>query len=316
MTLLMSVFASVPQAFANGEVLGVHILHPSEIDDAVKLLKTDGNQDAWQYVTVPLSLNDLKKQDEWQKFFDEAKKKKIKPIVRFSTKFENGAWKIPNKKEIVDLTAFVSELEWPTDEKYVIVFNEVNHKKEWGNSTDPAGYAEVLRFTSDWLRSEGNNYKVLPAAMDLAAPNGSSTQEAFGYLTAMMGHDPGIWDTVDYWNSHSYPNPGFSSSPQRDGKNSLRGFQYELAFLKEKTGKDFKTFITETGWTENGSTSRWLATYYEYARQHIWSDSRVMAVTPFILRGDPGPFSGFTLLDRNGKQTRQYVAYREAIEKF
>jgi hypothetical protein len=85
--------------------------------------------------------------------------------------------------------------------------------------------------------------------------------------------------------------------------------------LKKKTGRDLRTFITETGWVENASTSRWLESYYTYAFQHIWSDPRIIAVTPFVLRGDPGPFAGFSFLDKNNRPTIQYVAMQNALKK-
>lgn len=303
-----------PISARENSVYGIHLLHPGELDQATKLLKPI-ESDTWHYVTIPLTLEDLKKESEWQEFFRKSKEKKIIPIVRLMTKFENGAWKVPNKKEIVDMFAFLKKLEWPTDKKYVIVFNEVNHAKEWGGTIDPESYTDVLRFTADWAHTENMNYQVLPAAMDLAAPNGSATKEAFEYLRQMLAYDPEILNKVDYWNSHSYPNPGFSSSPERTEKNSMRGFNHELAFVKEKTGRDLQTFITETGWSENGATRRNLNAYYMYTAQHIWSDERVIAATPFILQGDPGPFSGFSFIDRNGQPTAQYHAYQDIIRQ-
>jgi hypothetical protein len=318
-SLFLAFFLIISQTvpvMAQGQVLGVHILHPYEITDAKELVDVkEGDEDTWHYVTIPLTLDDIKKEDEWRGFFQEAKKQKIIPLVRLSSRFENGAWKVPNRKEIVDLITFLEKLEWPTDKKYIMVFNEVNHAKEWGGRIDPAEYAEILQFTADWAHSEQTNFIVMPAAMDLAAPNGSSTMEAFTYLNAMLAYNPEILNVVDVWNSHSYPNPGFSSSPERTTKNSLRGYQHELAFVKEKTGRDLQVMITETGWVKTPTTSRTLESYYTYALQHIWSDSRIIAVTPFVLRGDPGPFSGFTFLDKNGKPTVHYAAMQNALKK-
>ncbi len=311
----LSLTFAPPVSAAEGSVMGIHILHPAEVLDAKELIKPEGHTDQWSYVTIPLSLNDLQKKDEWQNFFVFAKKEKIIPIVRLTTKFENGSWKVPTKKEVVRLMSFLSELDWPTEKRYIIAFNEVNHAKEWGGTLDPAGYADVLKFTSNWANSENKNYQVLPAAMDLAAPNSGATREAFTYLEEMRQADPDIFSYISYWNSHSYPNPGFSSSPERTGKESLRGFTLELEYLKQKTGKEYQTFITETGWVETFNNRHKLTAYYEYAAEKIWSDSRVIAVTPFILRGDPGPFSGFTFLNRNDEPTYQYLAYQNAIKK-
>lgn len=303
-----------PVSARENSVYGIHLMNTGELDRAVELLNPAPN-DQWNYVTVPLTLNDVEKLDEWQNFFAKAKEKKVIPIVRLMTRFDNGAWQVPSKKNVVDLFTFLGKLDWPTDQKYVIAFNEVNHAKEWGGSINPQSYTDSLRFTADWAHSEGADYKVLPAAMDLAAPNGNSTKEAFSYLNEMLAYDPQIFDKIDYWNSHSYPNPAFSSAPTKTDKNSMRGFTHELAFLKEKTSKDFQTFVTETGWEENNATRRWLSSYYQYTSEHIWSDERVIAVTPFVLQGDPGPFSRFSFIDKEGKPTNQYRAYQDVIKR-
>ena len=298
----------------DGQVLGVHILNPSEITQAEELIRPE-DDDTWRYVTVPLSLNDLSKQEEWQNFFKSASEKKIIPIVRLVTRFENGSWQVPNRKEVVSLIDFLNQLTWPTSERYVIVFNEPNHSNEWGGQLDPKSYTQTLTFTSAWAHATSSNFKVLPAALDLAASSGGQTMEAFNYLNQMLAVNPDVFSTVDYWNSHSYPNPAFSASPQKTGQNSLRGFQYELDFLKQKTGRDYQVFITETGWSDNAATHRWLTSYYQYAVQNIWSDSRVIAVTPFLLQGDPGPFTPFSFIDKTGQPTHQYAAYQDAIRK-
>jgi hypothetical protein len=308
------IFSSSVQA-KEGAVLGIHILSPNEAPAAKELLEGNSENTEWHYVTIPLTLNDLEKHEEWQNFFDYAKSNHLIPIVRLTTRFENGAWKIPSKKDVVDLFTFLGELNWPTEKRYIIVFNEVNHANEWGNTIDPDGYAEVLKFSSNWALSEGMNYQVLPAAMDLAAPNGGSTREAFSYLNQMYAHEPRIFDYITYWNSHAYPNPGFSSSPERTEKNSVRGFIHELAFAKEKTGRDYQVFITETGWIENNATRRWLTSYYEYTAKNVWSDPRIMAVTPFVLNGAPGPFAGFSFFDSHQQPTLQYSAYKKVVEK-
>lgn len=298
-----------------GAVLGIHILNPSEAQVASELLKVNESEQ-WHYVTIPLTVNDLNKQVEWQAFMNYAKSARLIPIVRLGTTYQNNAWVVPTKKNITDLVGFLSALEWPTEERYIIVFNEVNHAKEWGGRVDPVEYADTLRFTSNWARSEGKNYQILPAAMDLAAPNGSVTREAFAYLDQMRQEDPEIWGAIDVWNSHSYPNPGFTGSAWDSGKMSIKGYQLELAYIKEMTGRDLKTFITETGWLETGRTRGRLVDYYTFAAEHVWgADDRVVAVTPFVLAGAPGPFGQFSFLDQARRPTQQYFAYQVALKK-
>lgn len=295
------------------ELLGVHILTTHDREDALKLLKTEKNKDKWHYITIPLPLSDLDKAEKWQQFFKDCKKDKLIPIVRLTTRFENGSWTRPSRKEIVSSFEFMNQLSWPTDKRYIIVYNEVNHAKEWGGWIDPVSYTQILEFVVNWAHTENANYQVLPAAMDLAAPNSAGTMEAFTYLSAMMAANPWIFDHIDYWNSHSYPNPAFSARPTTNGQNSLRGFEYELNFIKNKTGRELKVFITETGWVENRYTSSWLGNYYLYALQHIWSDSRVVSVTPFLLRGAPGPFASFSFFDEGGNPTKMFEAFQYGV---
>lgn len=312
---IFSVFFSATPLFA-GQVLGVHILHPAEMEEAATLIKNEYNQDDWSYVTMTLSLEDLAKKDEWQKAFDQAKNYKIKPIVRLVTRFdsEKNAWAVPTRAEIVSYFSFLNSLTWPTENKLLIAFNEVNHASEWGGSLNPGQYAGILSFVADWAHTENNHYLILPAAMDLAANNSGNTREAFAYLNQMLEGEPDVFSKIDFWNSHSYPNPAFSSAPQKTGQNSLSGFAYELDWLKEKTGRELKVFITETGWEENSKTKNKLYNYYSYAAEKIWTDERIVAVTPFVLKGDPGPFSKFTLIKGDNQTTIQYTAVQNAIK--
>jgi len=318
-TILAFFFLSVtisPVFAVETTKMGMHILNPGELSQAKELIQIKDYPDKWQYMTIPFTLADIEKEKEWQAFFDEARQKKVIPLVRLATGVENGAWKIPTRRNITDQIAVLSRLTWPTDQRHIMVFNEVNHAKEWGGKIDPEGYTDILAFTTNWAHSEGLNYVVLPAAMDLAAPNGSVTREAFSYLSAVHAADSEVFNSLDAWNSHSYPNPAFSSSPQRVGKNSLRGFEHELAFLKDKTNRELPVYITETGWEDSSSTGKYLSSYYQYALQHIWSNDRVVAVTPFVFKGDPGPFTRFSFVRGDGTPTRQYTAFQTALHNF
>lgn len=310
---LCVIFTTISPVYgAETAKMGVHILNPTELTDAKALVALD-DPEAWHYMTIPFTLEDINKEKEWQAFFDAAREQKVIPLVRLTTKVEGAAWKVPNQREITSQIAVLSRLTWPTDARHIIVFNEVNHAKEWGNSIDPVEYADVLSFTKNWANSENKNYIVLPAAMDLAAPNGSATREAFSYMAEMYAADPEVFTGLGGWNSHSYPNPAFSASPQAKGKNTLRGYEFELAFLKGKAERDLPVYITETGWEDSAKTSRWLTSYYQYALQHIWSDSRVVAVTPFVFKGDPGPFTRFSFVKGDDTPTRQYTALQAAL---
>jgi hypothetical protein len=312
---ILSAICTVDQVEAlNSQVLGMHIMHTSELAKFRQIYQDE----EWRYVTIPITLDDLAKAKEWQDFFDQAYKLKIIPILRLSTRFDQelNAWKIPTRKDIIEMAKFLSDLDWHQDERLIIVFNEVNHAAEWGGKIDPLLYGGILKFTSKWFHSESKNYKILPAALDLAASNSLDTREAFSYLESLYDFDKQIFDNIDYWNSHSYPNPDFAASPKKIGQNSMRGFLYELTWLKNKTGKDFQVFITETGWASSYLTNYYLDDYYLYALNYIWSDSRVKAVTPFIMKGSPGPFASFSFFDASDNPTVQLFALQKALKSF
>ncbi|HOC07769.1 MAG TPA: hypothetical protein PK302_01840 [Candidatus Woesebacteria bacterium] len=304
---------SFKPAQAAGEVMGMHILHPEEITQVRRIY----DDEVWRYVTIPLTLADTQDWGRWQNFFYQAYQQQLIPIIRLATRYDSthDYWTIPNRKEIVTLISFLSSLNWYQQEKLVIVFNEVNHAKEWGGKIDPLAYTYILKFTSNWLRSENQNFKILPAAMDLAAADRFPSMEAFNYLETMYRLDPEIFNYIDYWNSHSYPNPGFSASPRNNGQNSLKGFTFELNYIKEKTGRDLPVFITETGWVSHYPTNFYLSDYYVYALEHVWSDDRIKAVTPFVLKGDPGPFATFSFFDFEDKPTIHTFALKRALKK-
>jgi hypothetical protein len=308
-------------------MLGVHLLSTQDLDQAEELLKVDvsysedqlvaADQD-WHLVTIPLTFADLNQAQRWQQFFRQCQQQHFIPIVRLATQVRDGAWQRPNRQQVVAMFNFLNGLDWPTEQLYVVVFNEVNHAKEWGGAVDAASYVEILDFAARWAHTEDKNYVVLPAALDLDAPNGAETMEAFTYLHKMYRLDPEIFDQIDVWNSHSYPNPGFSASPVRSGKNSVRGFLHELGFLKEKTGRDYQVLITETGWKANATTKPWLEHYYLYAMQHVWSHPQVIGVTPFVVKGAPGPFADFSFFSAADQPTihyRSFVRAREALLK-
>jgi hypothetical protein len=311
--LLFLLFSQSTFAFGYFSKYGMHLLHPYELSDAIKLVRS-GYSDRWSFVTIPISLGEVGKKREWDDFCKRSYSHNIIPIFRLTGQFKNGSWEIPNRRELINLIDFIENLECPHSDLYIIVFNEMNHAGEWGGKINPVSYAKVLKFTYNWAKSESKNFIVLPGALDLAADGRNKTMKAFEYYQKMYDYDNNIFNYLDYWNSHSYPNPAFSSHPLKDSHNSLSGFKHELEFLKDKTNKDLKVFITETGWKLNRSTINVIRQYYLQAHQAVWSDSRIVAITPFLFKGSPGPFSQFSFLDENNKPTLNYLSYQRIIE--
>lgn len=295
---------------------GAHLLQTYELQSYSEFAPNDGAR----FVVIPYSLEDRERAQQWVDFMNLANDKKITPILRLTTRFspEQNAWITPNREEIVSLIDAIDQLPWPSGPRRVIVFNEVNHAAEWGGRIDPQEFATLAKFAAQWLQTEQNEYMVLTPALDLAASHSLSAQnptaDAFWYWEAILTHEPDFLTSFDAWNSHSYPNPGFRSSPDRTERNSLRGFEHELAFVKQHDARDWPVYITETGWNADEVRPNLLANWYEKAAQ-IWQHPQVVMVAPFLWQGSPGPFAGFSLYDQNAQQlTAQGQAWLSAVK--
>lgn len=301
---LMSFASSV---WANS--FGFHILDPSEIEYVIPFR---GESEQF-FITVPLSIYD-RRVAEWEAFSDLAHKYKITPLVRWTTRFSDGAWIQPNRKDIVEAAAFFSALDWKQD-RILILFNEPNHAPEWGGVIDPEGYVELAEFSLLWLKTEPVAYTILPAGLDGDAPNvEGKLMDNLTFFRRMHEHRPDFFERIDGLVSHAYPNPAFSATAYRTGKNSLRGFEYEWDLIRQLTGRELSIYITETGWKQSVYVGRLLPAYYRYAMTNIWNDERIEAVTFFLLRATSGPFADFSFLTQDGLPTAQMRALLTALE--
>lgn len=93
----------------------------------------------------------------------------------------------------------------------------------------------------------------------------------------------------------------------------MRGFEHELQFLAQHSTKKWDVYITETGWRETNQNRRQLASYYRVAHRTIWNHPQIVAVTPFVWRGSPGPFEEFSFLDEDAQPTAQWQAYAQVL---
>jgi uncharacterized membrane protein (UPF0127 family) len=287
----------VGSAQAANNIAGVHILDPSEVEQAAKIV--NGNNGDWGYVTVPIRANDrdLKK---WQKFMDDAARLHVIPLLRIATVADGNYWRKPSFDEVLDFSNFLNDLRWPTKTKHVIIFNEPNHHSEWGGKVDALEYGAILDFAIDRFKYLDEDFFILPAGLDAAVPDSKTSASQYKFLARVFTSFPQIPAKIDGWNSHSYPNPAFSGRPGDVHKSSIRGYQHELAFLKRYTTKKIPVFITETGWQMESLSEEKVGEFYSQAFTSVWSDSRVMAVTPFLLNAHDGPFKQFSLLNSDG----------------
>ncbi|PIP74888.1 MAG: hypothetical protein CO135_01780 [Candidatus Levybacteria bacterium CG_4_9_14_3_um_filter_35_16] len=287
---------------------GVHILSPDELLDAAKLINTSGGD--WGYVTIPIQASD-KNIVKWQSFMDEAKKLHLIPIIRLATNgdyFNTAVWQKPSNEDILDFANFLNSLVWPTQNKYIIIFNEVNRGDEWGGVPDPADYAHILSYSVSIFKSRDQNFYILSSGMDNAAANvPRKFINQYIFFRLMDQAIPGIFNQIDGISSHPYPNPGFSQSPLVDTEKSIFSFKYEKQLINSLANKKLPIFITETGWQQNANLNdTLLAQFYKSAFDSAWSDSSIVAITPFLLRAGAGAFTQFSLLDLQGNPTERY----------
>lgn len=281
---------------------GIHILQatPDESSPAATLVNTNGD---WGYITVLIESKD-KKQDKWQEFFNDLRRRHLIPIVRIATEPEGNNWKIPNIEDVNSWADFLDNLNWPIKNRYVIIFNEPNQAHEWGGIVDAKNYAETLDKFITTLNSKNRDFFVLNAGFDSSAPSRPSQYEdQLVFMQQMEQAVPGIFNKLDGWVSHSYPNPGFSGSPDAIGRGTVRNWFWELQQLRSfGVTKHLPVFITETGWKHaegltydpNLPKAADVASFYKQAFQGAWNSNRIVAVTPFLLSYQETPFDHFS----------------------
>jgi hypothetical protein len=288
---------------------GIHVLEPTDLPRAQELVNSQGGD--WGWVTVVIR-DDDRHRDKWQDFMNQCRERHLVPLVRLATHLEGDTWKKPELAEAKGWVDFLNSLNWPVQERYVILFNEPNQAKEWGGEVNPGEYAQVWEHFCHLFKEANSNFQVLNAGLDLAAPDSAETMRAESFLGKMLVVKPEMITLLDGWVSHSYPNHGFLGKPSGQGPTSIRGYQWELNFLREKFGLKQKLpiFITETGWPKDKEPfydQNEVANYLEEAYRTTWLvDKRIMAITPFVLNYPGENFRAFSWLDEKGQPYPQF----------
>lgn len=306
-----------PLAVPNNK-FGIHILSttPDEASPAADLVNSSGGD--WGYLTVLIEDKDLEKKDgqfsqlsKWQQFFNYLRDKHLIPVLRLATHPDGNNWQKPSPGLEQSWADFLDRLNWPIQNRYVVIYNEPNHGKEWAGSVDPAGYAQVLNSTIDALKAKSADFYVLNAGFDASSPSQPPTiEDEEKFLTQMNQAVPGIFNKLDGWTSHSYPNPNFAGSPDDMGKGTIRTFQWEKELLKKLgVSKSLPIFITETGWQHSEGvnpvrgypTSETVGKYFKQAFDKAWSDNQIVMVSPFLLNYQEPPFDHFSFKKLTGQ---------------
>ncbi|KKR33306.1 MAG: hypothetical protein UT63_C0019G0028 [Candidatus Gottesmanbacteria bacterium GW2011_GWC2_39_8] len=271
---------------------GIHILDISDIDDAAKLVNGQGN---WGNVTFVIQDDDLNI-DKWKPFFLALREKRLIPIVRIATHVENGNWAKPTEETLRKFADFLEFMPWPIENRYVIIFNEPNMAGEWGGDLSPAEYARILSKAVSVFKSTDPNFFILNAGFNSTAQNISGkTMDVTLYWQWMNEAVPGIFTMIDGWVSHPYPDGNFLASPYKSGRYSIQAYKWEEEYLKNSFNTGSRpVFITETGWNADQLSSDTVSDYYKIAFTEIWTDTNIVAITPFVLSYQDNLFSRFS----------------------
>lgn len=301
------VFAQTTNAETPNNKFGIHLATTSEEDlqDAAELVNSTGGD--WGYVTVVLAEKDLD-QHKWQMFFDQMRRFHLVPIVRLATSLESSSWRRPSRDDVQKWVDFLDSLNWVVKNRYVVLFNEPNRADEWGGQVDAENYGEVAFEFARRLKEKNSDFFVMLAGLDAAAPQKMPDYEDEEFFLREILLSPqdewkDLFKYIDGWASHSYPNHGFVGSPYAEGRNSVRTYIWELGLLRFLgVKKNLPVFITETGWphAEGKSNQRNFYSEDEVAAnlrvyfKALIGDSRILAITPFVLNYPDEPFDHFS----------------------
>lgn len=299
-TIPQYIFATYDPRSVENNRFGIHIVDPNDLDGVTELINSNNSQ--WGYIKVVIPETD-RNAGKWDSVFREFRRRKLIPIVRIATQAKGPYWEKPTDESLKDWPTFFNALSWPTQNRYIVLFNEPNHAKEWGGELNPEEFGLKTIQLAKILKEASPDYFILPAGLDVSATNTHDTMDAEQFLKRTVASNPEYLSILDGWNSHSYPNPGFSASPNREGRGSLWSFEWELSLLRSLgESRNLPVLIGETGWMHsNGQFINYnllspdeVAVNYEIAGKSVWQDKRIFAVTPFLYNYQGEPFAHFS----------------------
>ncbi|KKS17061.1 MAG: hypothetical protein UU72_C0008G0043 [candidate division WWE3 bacterium GW2011_GWB1_41_6] len=275
---------------------------------AQKLVNSNGGD--WGYVLVPYNVRD-RDVDKWKEVFRMTNDKHLVPIIQLHEVNPDNY-----EKETNEAAQFLNQFMWPIRNRYISIYNEPNDSRFWGGKVDPKEYAVIMRYTIAAFKKENLDFFMINGALNTSASTNEVSTDAEIFMKKMNEKVPGIFNQLDGWASHSYPQPNFSGKPDGKGRLSIRAYESELDFLKKEMGvkKELPVFITETGWAHaegesyNSSylTAEFVGKYFKQAYEKVWmKDDRVWAVTPFTIWYEP-PYDHFSWVNRDGVPYEHY----------
>jgi len=308
-----------PILASDRNIFGLHLTQTSDLSITKDVINSSGGD--WGWATIVIRLDQLDR-NTWQDFMDNCRKYHVAPIIRLGTIIDQEVWKQPSFSDIDNLASFLNSLNWPTKTQYIIPFNEINHASEWGGTVDIQSFTDMFIYTSTKFKSLNPDFFILSSPLDLAAPEKTPQyKSAVNVYREILNYNPLYFQSFDGLASHSYPNHGYVGIPSDSGQHSVRGYLWELAYLKSiGINNSYPVFITETGWPhregESNQNSYYTATTIAKFLSEtidIWqNDPQVIAITPFIYNYPYEPFDHFSWVD---KQEQLYPSYQQIIDK-
>lgn len=268
---------------------------------ADRLVNSNGGD--WGYVLIPYNVRDYD-YGKWGRVFNQLIGKHLIPVIQLWNVDVNDY-----KKETTNAAKFLNSFLWPIRYRYVSVYNEENDDNFWYGKADAKQYAKILDYTIKTFKESNEDFYIMNGALNISASKTEDNVDAFEFMRQMNEAVPGIFNKLDGWASHPYPQPNFAGSPLDTGRMSIRAYENELDYLKNNLGvkKDLPVFITETGWAHAEGESydssylpdKTVAEYYKTAFNDVWlKDDRVRAVMPFTIIYDE-PHDHFSWVNRD-----------------
>ena len=303
----------LPTRFAQGPIpnnivgLNVARLHqPIYIWATSDTVNANGGD--WGYITVVWTIDDREARNaeyNLQQFLDRCFEHHVQPIVRVATKFSrstkpgnqppgsqgaDGSWSRPDWDEPRRWLEYFEKATWPSRHAWIIVGNEPNLGREWGDEVDAAGYARYLSHFLDVFKGSPR-FDVVSGALDIS----NSTQlpvmqDALEFLDAMGEAVPGIFARLPAWASNPYRVTSGGPGAR------YTHLAYEAEF--DRIGREMPVLITEAGHLETGDEQE-IARFYAEAFRDWMADPKVVAATPLFWHPDRNDFWMFEIDNKN-----------------
>jgi hypothetical protein len=290
---------------------GMYMLpNVGQVPEVAKLVNSNGGD--WGYVLIPVFITE-RSPAQLQPFFTTLKEHHLIPIVQLSAhKFNPGEFDWPG------IAGFLGSLEWPTNTRFITIFNETNDEKYWDHRIAPEEYAVALNDAVTAFKTASGQFFMMNGAFNSSARSGSQYLSEDVYMQRMNNAVPGIFKRLDGWATHPYPQPEFSGDIYNmpghyQTRDQIRNYEWEMQLLRGYGVSGLPIFATETGWAHKEGNhpkkeykpATQTAKYLDDAfRNHWLPNPQIVAILPFIWKMEIA--SNFEWVKPDGTYYPQY----------